>query len=80
MIEKLFIWNCTDKYKNMNSSSQLKAMVISFIIIVASFLNFIRVAGSAYISGSQVVTLLVCGIAIGIFITNLFSLLRNWKP
>ncbi len=64
----------------MSSKTQIKAMVVSFLIIVASFLNFIRVAGSAYISGSQVIMLLICGIAIGVFVTNLFSVLRNWKP
>lgn len=55
----------------------LRAMAISFFVIAISFFNFTRLSGSECIRAIHVVTLLVCGMAIGIFLTNLFALLRE---
>ena len=55
----------------------LRAMGISFFVITISFFNFTRLAGSECIRAIHVVTLLVCGMAIAIFLTNLFKLIRE---
>ena len=55
----------------------LRAMGISFFVIAISFLNFTRLTGSECIRVIHVVTLLVCGMAIAIFMTNLFKLIRE---
>jgi high-affinity K+ transport system ATPase subunit B len=60
-----------------NRKQHLRGMAISFFVIAISFFNFMRLAGSECIRAIHVVTLLVCGIAIGVFISNLFVMLRN---
>ena len=55
----------------------LRAMALSFFIIAISLFNFMKLTGSECIRAIHVVTLLTCGIAIGIFISNLFGILRN---
>jgi high-affinity K+ transport system ATPase subunit B len=62
----------------MNTKKQhLRGMAISFFVIAISFFNFMRLTGSECIRAIHVVTLLVCGIAIGVFISNLFAMLRK---
>ncbi|MEO8719601.1 MAG: hypothetical protein ABI297_06805 [Ginsengibacter sp.] len=56
-----------------------RAMVITSFIIIISFFNFERLAECACIRTIHVVTLLVCGIAIGIFLSNLFAFLKKKK-
>jgi hypothetical protein len=60
-----------------NKNPHLRAMAISFFVLAISFFNFLRLTGSECIRAIHIVTLLVCGMAIGIFFTNLFSLLKN---
>jgi hypothetical protein len=52
-------------------------MAISFFVVALSFFNFARLTGTECIRAIHVVTLLVCGMGIGIFLTNLFAILRN---
>ncbi|MEO6814558.1 MAG: hypothetical protein ABI172_11550 [Ginsengibacter sp.] len=52
-----------------------RSMAISLFIIAISVINFARLPNSGCIRAIHVVTLLVCGMAIGIFMTNLFGLL-----
>ena len=56
-----------------------RAMALSFFVIAISFFNFTNLKGSECIRAIHVVTLLVCGMAIGVFITNLLGLLLNKK-
>jgi hypothetical protein len=57
----------------------LRGMAIASFVIIISIFNFTRLTDSACIRAIHVVTLLVCGMGIGIFLTNLFGLLRNSK-
>jgi hypothetical protein len=52
-----------------------RAMALSFFVIAISFLNFTHLTDSACIRAIHVVTLLVCGMGIGVFLSNLFALL-----
>ena len=61
----------------INKNRHLRAMALSFFVLALSFFNFTRLAESECIRAVQVVTLLVCGMAIGVFISNLFAMLRR---
>lgn len=50
-----------------------RAMVISFFIVAISFFNFNNLSGSECIRAIHIVTLLVCGMGIGIFLVNFFA-------
>lgn len=54
-----------------------RAMVISLFIIAISFFNFSNISGGECIRPIHIVTLLVCGIGIGIFILNFFAWLAQ---
>ena len=60
-----------------NKNLHLRAMVISFFVVTLSFFNFARLTDSECVRAIHIVTLLVCGMGIGIFLTNLFALARN---
>ncbi|MEO6838350.1 MAG: hypothetical protein ABI261_04195 [Ginsengibacter sp.] len=53
--------------------SNTRAMAISFFVIVISVFNFERLTGSECIRAIHIVTLLVCGMGIGVFLMNLFA-------
>ncbi len=57
--------------------SKIRAMAFSFFLIALSFFNFERLSGSECIRAIHVVTLLVCGAAIGIFLMSLFGYIRE---
>ncbi|MEO8108383.1 MAG: hypothetical protein ABI594_00040 [Ginsengibacter sp.] len=57
----------------MRNRSNLRAMAVSFFVLAISYFNFIRLADSDCIRAIHVVTLLVCGMAIGVFLANLFA-------
>lgn len=57
----------------------IRGMAISAFVIIISFFNFERLTGSDCIRAIHVVTLLVCGMAIGIFLMNLFRWFRAAK-
>jgi hypothetical protein len=57
----------------------IRGMAISVFVIIISFFNFERLKGSDCIRAIHVVTLLVCGMAIGIFLMNFFRWLRAAK-
>jgi hypothetical protein len=56
-----------------------RAIIISLVIILLSISNFYRSGGADCIKAIQVVSLLVCGMAIGIFLMNLFGYFREKK-
>jgi hypothetical protein len=60
-----------------NKNRHLRAMALSFFVLAISFYNFQKLSGSECIRAIHVVTLLVCGMAIGVFVSNLFAMLRN---
>lgn len=62
----------------MGRSNQ-RGMAISLFVIIISIFNFERLTDSDCIRTIHVVTLLVCGMAIGIFLMNFFSWLRTRK-
>jgi len=53
--------------------SNLRAMAISCFVIALSAFNFSNLKGSECIRSIHVVTLLVCGMGIGLFLTSLFG-------
>ncbi|MEP7228918.1 MAG: hypothetical protein ABI691_01620 [Ginsengibacter sp.] len=55
----------------------LRAMAISIFVLLISFYNFTRLSNSDCIRAIHVVTLLVCGMAIGAFLANLIGYVRN---
>jgi hypothetical protein len=60
-----------------NRNRHLRTMAISVFILVISIFNFEKLAGSECIRTIHIVTLLVCGMAIGLFISSLFAMLRS---
>ena len=62
----------------MGRSNQ-RGMAISLFIIIISIFNFERLTDSDCIRTIHVATLLVCGMAIGIFLMNFFGWLRASK-
>ncbi|HSV10555.1 MAG TPA: hypothetical protein VLI68_07295 [Hanamia sp.] len=57
--------------------SNKRGMAISIFVIIISVFNFERLTDSDCIRAIHVVTLLVCGMAIGIFLMNFFGWLRT---
>jgi ABC-type Fe3+-siderophore transport system permease subunit len=57
----------------------LRSVIISLVIILISFFNFYRGGGTETIKTVQIVSLLVCGMAIGIFIKSLVEYFRDRK-
>jgi len=60
-----------------NKNPYLRAIAISLFVIIISKFNFERLTGSECIRAIHIVTLLVCGMAIGVFLNNLFALLKK---
>jgi RsiW-degrading membrane proteinase PrsW (M82 family) len=56
-----------------------RPIIISLVIIVLSFYNFYREDGSQNIRVVQIVSLLVCGMAIGIFLKSVVEFFRDKK-
>ncbi|CAN5313156.1 hypothetical protein BH09BAC2_BH09BAC2_05950 [soil metagenome] len=61
----------------MRKRTPLRGMAIAFFVLAISFYNFSRLSESECIRTIHIVTLLVSGMAIGIFMSNLFALLRE---
>ena len=59
--------------------SHSRGMAISFFVIAISFFNFNNLSGSECIRPIHVITLLVCGMGIGVFLMNFFALLMKKK-
>ncbi|MEP7081166.1 MAG: hypothetical protein ABI784_10580 [Ginsengibacter sp.] len=55
----------------------LRGLWIATFIVISSIFNFTRLSNSECIRPIHIVTLLVCGMGIGVFLVNLFLLLRN---
>jgi ABC-type Fe3+-siderophore transport system permease subunit len=56
-----------------------RPIIMSLVIIVLSFYNFYREEGSQNIRAVQIVSLLVCGMAIGIFLKSVVEFFRDKK-
>ncbi|HZW65753.1 MAG TPA: hypothetical protein VFF23_08710 [Hanamia sp.] len=56
-----------------------RSIIISLVIIILSFYNFYREEGSQNIRAVQIVSLLVCGMAIGIFLKSVVEFFRDKK-
>ena len=56
-----------------------RPIIISLVIIILSFYNFYREDGSQSIRAVQIVSLLVCGMAIGIFLKSVVEFFRDKK-
>ena len=61
----------------MRQKSPLRGIAISVFVIVLMFWNFSRIQGGDCIRAIHIVTLLVCGAAIGVLLMNLIMLLKN---
>ena len=55
----------------------IRTIIISLVIIVISFYNFYRSGGTETIKSVQVISLLVCGMAIGLLIKSGVEYFRN---
>jgi hypothetical protein len=49
------------------------------VIIILSFYNFYKTGGTENVKAVQIVSLLVCGMAIGIFVKSLVEFFREKK-
>lgn len=58
----------------------MRLIAISFFVIAITFFNFTTLEDSACIRSIHVVTLLTCGIAIGVLLLNLFALIFKKEP
>ncbi len=61
----------------MRQRTPLRAIAIAFFVAALSFWNFSRLTGSECIRAIHIVTLLTCGAAIGVILSNLILFLRN---
>jgi len=59
--------------------SRIRPIIISLVITIISFYNFYRAGGAETIKIVQIISLLVCGMAIGIFIKSLVEYVRDKK-
>lgn len=57
-----------------------KGMVIALVVIGLSAFNFINTDGHENVSAIQIITLLVCGVGIGILLINFVGWLRDKRP
>jgi hypothetical protein len=61
----------------MKPKSQLRrGMVISAIVVMFTALSFTRLTGLENIRAIHIVTLLVCGMGIGVFLVNFVMFLK----
>lgn len=57
--------------------NRLRPIIISLVIIILSASNFYKAGGTETIKAVQIVSLLVCGMAIGIFLKNLIEFIKE---
>lgn len=61
----------------MRKRTPQRAIGFSLFIAALTFYNFTRIQNSEGVRAIHIVSLLVCGVAIGVALTNLFILLRE---
>lgn len=61
----------------MRQRTPQRAIGFALFIAAISFFQFSRLTGSECIRAIHIVILLICGAAIGIMLSNIFTLLRN---
>lgn len=59
--------------------NRIRPIIISLVIIILSFYNFYKTGGTENVKAVQIVSLLVCGMAIGIFVKSLVEFFREKK-
>jgi len=59
--------------------SNIRGMAFSLFAVLISAFNFSNLADSDCIRAIHVINLLICGMAIGVFLTYLFAFFRNKK-
>jgi hypothetical protein len=55
----------------------MRVIAISLFVIAITLFNFSKLSGSDCIRAIHIVNLLVCGMGIGLFLTNAIALLKN---
>jgi hypothetical protein len=55
----------------------MRVMAISLFVIAITLFNFSKLSGSDCIRAIHIVNLLVCGMGIGLLLTNAIALLKN---
>jgi hypothetical protein len=63
-----------DKKKSLRTS-----LILAVLMMGTSFGNYTRLSGTENIRPIHVVTLLTCGVGIGIFLVSLIMLIRSKK-
>ena len=61
----------------MDSKKVKRSIAISIIVIAVTLGNYSRLTGTENIRPIHIVTLLTCGMGIGIFLVNFIMLLRK---
>jgi hypothetical protein len=61
----------------MRAKQPMRGIVVSGMIILLTFGNYLRLTGTEMIRPIHIVTLLTCGAAIGVFISSIFYYLKN---
>lgn len=56
-----------------------RTMAISLFLIAISIFNFMNLKGNENVDAIHIISLLVCGMGIGIFLVSLFGMLRSKK-
>lgn len=56
-----------------------RGMVISLVVIALSGFNFINIDGHQDVKAILIVTLIVCGVGVGIFLINFIAWIRSRK-
>ena len=64
---------------NFMRRKHVRSIIISLVIIIISFSNFYRAGGTETIRAVQIVSLLVCGMAIGILLKSVVEYFREKK-
>ena len=60
-----------------NKPQLIRSMTISAVVAALTFGNYTRLTGSECIRAIHIVTLLTCGVAIGIFMMSFFMWLKT---
>ncbi len=62
-----------------SENKYVRGMLASIVIVALSAFNFIRIEGHEDVRAVMIVTLLACGVGIGILFINLIGWIRSGK-
>jgi len=63
----------------MDTTRIKRSLLLSAFIVILTAGNFVRITENSNLRAVEVLTILVCGVAIGVFIVNLGLYLRHRK-